>query len=161
MRRFLMGAAILAGIVATGTAQAGDKGRHFDRGSDGRRTELRRDNDRRDFDRHDNGRREFFREHGFKLGDGYFFKGHHHPTWEFRCWSPVYRCYFFWYPELSCYYYWSEAYGCWYPVSYIGTVPPSGEFPGMGGVPQTLPAGVAPPPGAGVAGPMTAPGAMK
>jgi hypothetical protein len=169
MRRFLMGAAIVAGLVAGGMAQAGDRGRHFDRGSDGRHTEFRHDNDRRDFnrrdfdrhdfDRHDHDRREFYREHGFHFDHGFFFRGEVHPVWTFRCYSPVYRCWFFWYPDLSCYYYWSDASGCWYPMSYMGTVPPSGEFPGMGGVPQTPPAGVALPPGAGVAGPMTAQGA--
>jgi hypothetical protein len=160
MRRFFLSLAVVLGVAVGGVAQAGGPhGRNFDRGHDGgfdRHPVVHRDFDRhemghRDFDRH-----EFFREHGVRLGDGYFFRGQVHPDWSFRCWSPVYRCYFYWYPELSCYYYWSDAYGCWYPVSYMGTVPPSGDFPGMAGVPTQLPPGVPPPPG--MAGPMV-PGA--
>ena len=150
MRRFLMGLAVVCGGAVGGAAQAGgphgrDFGRDHDRGFD--RHEVIHREVRHDFDRHD-----FHLEHGFRLGGGYFFRGNLHPAWSFRCWSPVYRCDFYWYPDLSCYYYWSDVYGCWYPVSYIGTVPPSGAFPGLDGVPQGLPPGVPPPPG--VAGPV-------
>jgi hypothetical protein len=136
VRKFLLSAAVVAGLVAGGAAQAGDHGRHagmgHDRGPDHVRVDLHHD-----FDRHDS-----HMEHGVHFSHGTFFRGDRHPDWSFRCWSPRYHCYFFWYPDLACYYYWCAPQGCWYPISYVGVVPPGGEIPGMQAVPQTMPAGV-------------------
>jgi hypothetical protein len=136
VRKFLMSAAVVAGLVAGGAARAGEHGRQVEHGHDRAPDRVRVDG-RNDFDRHDS-----HRERGVRFSHGTFFRADRHPDWSFRCWSPRYHCYFFWYPELACYYYWCAPQGCWYPISYVVTAPPSGEFPGLQAVPQAVPAGV-------------------
>ncbi len=83
--------------------------------------------------------------HGVRFTHGYYFRGPYYNHFNYRYWSPRYRCYFYYYPGLG-YYYWSGQYGNFYPMSYLPVVGPSGVPPvGINTLPSQLPSGLMPP----------------
>src|SRR5829696_5559496 len=84
------GVACLAGLAVAGEAQAG--------------TVYKKTTVVKKHYGHDRGSH-YYRDHGTRYGNSYYFKGRHHDHWGSRRWSSRYNRYEYYEPTLRTYYY--------------------------------------------------------
>ena len=74
-------------------------------------------------------RSDYHTRFGTRFSHGYYYSGREHNHWTYRSYWSQYGCDCFWCPNTTCWYYWCESRYCYFPVSFASFAPPESFAP--------------------------------